>query len=319
MSTPLVTVLTAVRNGMPYLPETVASIQAQTFTDWEYIIVDDASDDDTVKWVQSEARRDSRIRLIRRQESAGPFVAANAGLFQGQGDFIVRTDADDLSGPTRIEKQVRLLTADHRLTGCITNKISFSARGVIGGSESCLPIAPEALKWVFAMGTRATHSSLCFRREPIVQAGGYKSLPASADYDLIARLARSDRLVPIPEVLSMVRRHDKRLSRRSGTLQNSLGYKLAREHLLAISGEKWDLHEIEALWAIGASSVYRVSRALNAIARWEQAWRRATPPLHLRDELQSISTQLKQKFLWSNLRSEPLYVVSKMFVSSGVL
>src|SRR6187401_3192062 len=106
MHSPRVTVLTAVRNGMPYLPETVATIQAQTFADWEYIIVDDASDDETASWVEAAARKDPRIRLIRRQQQAGPFVSANEGLRQARGDYIVRTDADDLQPPYRIAKQL---------------------------------------------------------------------------------------------------------------------------------------------------------------------------------------------------------------------
>ncbi len=106
MSDPLVTVLTATRNGAPYIAETIDRIRAQTFTDWEYIVVDDASDDNTVEIVHEYIAKDPRFRLLRRGTSAGPYTAANDGLKEARGKYVVRTDADDLSTPDRIEKQL---------------------------------------------------------------------------------------------------------------------------------------------------------------------------------------------------------------------
>src|ERR1035437_5174793 len=106
MSVPKVTVLTAVRNGAPYLSETIANIQAQTFSDWEYVIVDDNSDDETIEIVEAARRKDSRLKLLRREISPGPYVAANDGLRIARGGYIVRIDADDLCPPSRIEKQL---------------------------------------------------------------------------------------------------------------------------------------------------------------------------------------------------------------------
>ena len=85
MSSPEVTVLTAVRNGERYLLETIASIQAQTFGDWEYIIVDDNSDDDTCELVEMVRSNEPRLHLLRRKQSAGPYVASNDGLREARG------------------------------------------------------------------------------------------------------------------------------------------------------------------------------------------------------------------------------------------
>src|SRR5262249_47503081 len=106
MSAPLVTVLTAVRNGTRFLAATIESIQKQTVTDWEYIIVDDASTDETIDVVEQFRRSDPRILLLRRSESAGPYVAANDGLKAARGKYVIRTDADDLSPTQRIERQL---------------------------------------------------------------------------------------------------------------------------------------------------------------------------------------------------------------------
>src|SRR5437763_92199 len=109
MSTPKVTVLTAVRNGAEYLPETIASIRSQSFTDWEYILVDDASTDETPGIIEAAVRSDSRFRMLRRELAGGPYTAANDGIKEARGRYIIRTDADDLSPADRIAKQYRFL------------------------------------------------------------------------------------------------------------------------------------------------------------------------------------------------------------------
>ena len=104
MQRPTVTVLTAVRNGAAHLAETIASVQAQTFGDWEYVIVDDGSTDDTVAIIERHAADDPRIRLVRRADSGGPFAAANTGLAEARGDYVARIDADDIALPRRLER-----------------------------------------------------------------------------------------------------------------------------------------------------------------------------------------------------------------------
>src|SRR5579872_1577096 len=85
---PHVTVLTAVRNGAQHVGETIASIQRQTFKDWEYIFVDDASTDDTLSVITEHQRSDPRLRVIRREVSAGPYTAANDGLREALGKYV---------------------------------------------------------------------------------------------------------------------------------------------------------------------------------------------------------------------------------------
>src|SRR5580704_12607304 len=112
MSAPHVTILTAVRNGASHIASTIECALRQTYTDWEYIIVDDASTDTTISVVEEFQRRDARIHLLKRTASAGPYVAANDGLQIARGKCVVRIDADDHSPPHRIERQLQFL-ADH--------------------------------------------------------------------------------------------------------------------------------------------------------------------------------------------------------------
>ena len=104
---PKVSVLMPVFNGMPYLGEAIDSILNQTFTNFEFIIVDDCSTDDTVKFIESY--QDPRIRLFHNQKNLGQTSTLNEGLKCVKAPFVARIDADDVSYPDRLEKQVRFL------------------------------------------------------------------------------------------------------------------------------------------------------------------------------------------------------------------
>src|SRR5690348_2044168 len=99
MSTPPpVSVLLAVYNGGPYLRAAVESVLTQTFTDFEFIIIDDGSKDDSLKTLREFAARDPRVRLVSRPNK-GLTVTLNEGLDLARGEFLARMDADDLCMP----------------------------------------------------------------------------------------------------------------------------------------------------------------------------------------------------------------------------
>src|SRR5437764_8389847 len=164
MSSPLVTVLTAVHNGARYLGETIACIQAQTFTDWEYIIVDDASSDQTVALVEAAMARDSRLRVLRRAVSGGPYTAANDGLRAARGKYVIRIDADDLSPRERIARQVEYLDR-HPYRACVSYWQGFNEQGLIPGSVAAVPSSPRVLAWYLLLRSPSLHSAVCYQRE----------------------------------------------------------------------------------------------------------------------------------------------------------
>ena len=120
MSAPEITVLTAVHNGELYLQETIDSITAQTFENWEYIIVDDASTDGTPTILAEAAQRDPRVRILRRNKCEGPYAAANAGLKIARGIWVARTDADDLSPIHRLARQREFLVSNRNYRACVS-------------------------------------------------------------------------------------------------------------------------------------------------------------------------------------------------------
>src|ERR1700730_10409729 len=106
---PEISVLLSVRNGLPYLRDAVASIMGQTVTDWEFIIVDNASTDGSAAVIEEIAAREPRIRLVRNPSDLGHSGGLNRGLEMCRGRWVARMDADDIALPNRFERQLAFL------------------------------------------------------------------------------------------------------------------------------------------------------------------------------------------------------------------
>src|SRR5215472_15088770 len=102
--TPAMSVIMPVRNGAAWLAESVASIQAQDFAGFEFLIVDDGSDDGTAAMLASFAAADPRIRVFR-QAPQGIVAALNAAIAQARAPYLARLDADDRARPDRLSRQ----------------------------------------------------------------------------------------------------------------------------------------------------------------------------------------------------------------------
>ena len=105
-STPLVSIVTPVYNAERFIEETIASVQAQTYENWELILVDDVSTDKSVELVKKAQKKDKRIKLIILKENGGAAKARNAGTASAKGRFISFLDADDLWMKSKLKKQV---------------------------------------------------------------------------------------------------------------------------------------------------------------------------------------------------------------------
>ncbi|MEH2610397.1 glycosyltransferase family 2 protein [Bradyrhizobium sp. AZCC 1693] len=108
---PLVSIITPSWNVAPLIGETIASVQAQTMTDWELLIADDCSTDQTTAIVESHAAQDPRVKLIRQPRNGGPALARQAAIDRAQGRFIAFLDSDDLWLPAKLERQIAFAQA----------------------------------------------------------------------------------------------------------------------------------------------------------------------------------------------------------------
>jgi len=117
MENPLVSIITPTFNSEKFITEVIKSIQNQTYTNWEMIIVDDCSSDKTVSITSNFAQFDARIKLFQLEKNSGTGVARNKGLSEAKGRFISFLDSDDLWKPIKLEKQMDFL---------LKNKLPFT-------------------------------------------------------------------------------------------------------------------------------------------------------------------------------------------------
>jgi hypothetical protein len=217
---PRVTVLLAVKDGLPWVRETVESVLAQSFEDFELLVVDDGSSDGTAAAI--EAYGDPRIRILRNERNLGQVPSLNLGLEQAHGDLVARIDADDTMLPTRLERQVAALDAEPTVALVGTWMDIVDDRGgrwaelrghVRDFTELVFAILVDRYPW--------GHPSIAFRRDVVRSLGGYDaSLAPSEDKDLYRRLAlaRHDAR-SVDDPLVRYRRHGSQLSHEQREVQ----------------------------------------------------------------------------------------------------
>lgn len=191
LDTPAVSVILPVRNAEDTLGDAIASIVGQTFSSWELIIVDDGSADASLEIADRFAREDRRIRLLRLQE-VGLVSALNEAIAGSAGKFIARMDADDVSRPDRLARQITLLAENPEL-GVASCLVTFggdrkAARGyaeyVDWQNSVCTPEAIEAARFI---ESPIVHPSAFFRRELVQFHGSYSVGDFPEDYELWLR------------------------------------------------------------------------------------------------------------------------------------
>jgi dTDP-4-amino-4,6-dideoxygalactose transaminase len=208
---PTISVLMSVRNGMPYVEQTVQSILAQTFADFEFIIVDNASTDGSALAIEKIAQRDSRITLLRNAQDLGMSGGLNRGLEVGSGRWIARMDADDIAQPDRFERQLEFLAdnPDVKVTSCLAYYIDETGKqvGKTFHDLTSREVFERYIKEDLAIGI--LHPGAMIDRRILSDAGGYRQeyFPAN-DIDLWGRIADAGGLILVqPEYLMQYRVH----------------------------------------------------------------------------------------------------------------
>lgn len=197
MTAPLVSVVMSVYNGEEYLRQSIDSILNQTFTDLELVLIDDGSTDKTKQIIQSY--KDDRIIFISR-ENRGLVASLNEGIKKARGFYIARQDDDDISLPTRLEKQIQAFHENADLVVCGTFAAFISQGGAFERNYATPFLAPDLSRRLF-LGSSLVHGSVMIRKEELVGAGAYReeAWPAE-DYDLWLRLTKY-KIEVVPEVL----------------------------------------------------------------------------------------------------------------------
>ncbi|NQT20569.1 MAG: glycosyltransferase [Planctomycetes bacterium] len=205
---PSVSAIMTVYNAERYVAEAAESILAQTFTDFEFIIVDDGSTDKSLEILQRHAEQDGRIRLVSRPNT-GIIGALNDGLALARSEFIARMDADDISLPERFSKQLGYLSAHPSCiaVGSRALMIDIDGAPICEICEEAKHEGIDAIRLARQSGA-LLHAAAMIRRETLKAVGGYREEFLHAeDYDLFLRLAEVGRLANLPEVLFKYRQH----------------------------------------------------------------------------------------------------------------
>jgi len=204
-SNPKVSVVAAVYNCKPYVGDTIESVLAQTFRDWELILVDDRSTDGTCELLEEYARKDPRIRVFRMPRNSRQTICLNVGISKSRGEYIARIDGDDLMLPPRLEEQVRFLD-EHPDYGVVG---SFVETMDEGGTPICtykMKTGTAELKECLKRLDPFYHPAVMLRREALFRAGLYNPRYFYAqDFDLWIRMARQCEVANLPAVLTRYR------------------------------------------------------------------------------------------------------------------
>ena len=197
-----------VYNGERYLREAMDSILSQTFRDFEFLIIDDASTDGSVEIIKSYT--DPRICLVHNEINLGRCATPNKGLDLAKGEYLARMDCDDISLPTRLEKQVIFLNTHPDVGVCGTwVKLFMGADYVIK-----YPITHEEIKCQLLLGCQLAHSSVMLRKKVLLDHHLYYDVNCklAEDYELWTRCSYVTKLANIPEVLVKYRWHAEQIS-----------------------------------------------------------------------------------------------------------
>jgi glycosyltransferase involved in cell wall biosynthesis len=204
-SSPRVSVVMTVWNGEKHIAEAIDSILKQTYLDFELIVVDDGSTDGTCRVV--ETFQDPRVRLFRKPH-CGIVPSANFGVSQARGTYIARLDADDISLPDRLGRQVEALERNPHAVLCYSDFQIFGEDAVPGRKPA--HVARDSALVLIQMCYRCPfmHSSVLYRKDAFDQVGGYlERFPVAEDFNLFTRLIRVGPFVGLPLKLLKYRRH----------------------------------------------------------------------------------------------------------------
>lgn len=227
---PKISVLMSAYNCAPYIDEAVSSVSEQTYPDFEFLIIDDASTDDTWPKLQQHAQEDRRIRLFRNDRNLGIARSLNRLIPESTGEYIARMDADDIALPERFAKQVAVLDS--------------GKADLCGGWMTVFGAAPEVIwstpgndveiKTGLLFGQMFSHPTVMLRRELMERHKYDPSTVPAEDYDLWVRMAPNAIMYNIPELLIRYRTHPAQISTRARKKQWESAASIASKHLKSI-------------------------------------------------------------------------------------
>jgi glycosyltransferase involved in cell wall biosynthesis len=280
MNPPKVSVLLPAFNAQEYLPAAIDSILTQTFSDFELIVVNDGSTDATAQILARYT--DSRLRVIM-QANAGLPVSLNRAIGLAQGTYLARQDADDISLPERLAKQVAYLDA-HPQCGLLGTWAQIMSVDQLTERSLQHPYRNAEIQLLLLFFNCFVHSSVMLRASTLKQSGLYPEEPEKfppEDYDLWLRIAKHAEVANLPEVLLHYRELPSSISRTKLELMQARARSMSHEAICTLINETKPSNSVAKL-------VLAMTNLPTPITRQELG--------ELQTLLQALATQVKTAF-----------------------
>lgn len=277
-SAPRVTVFIPVYNSQAYVGAAIDSVLAQTYRDFELLIIDDGSTDGTPSILAEYAKRDSRVRIVTQAENIGQPQTRNHGLDLARSELIAFLDADDMCAPQRLERQVAYLDTHSDIDGVgswmawIDEQGKFSCKGLYK-----LPLDADDIACRTLFECPLAQGTMMLRK---VAFSGYRydnDFIVSEDYELWARMIATRRFANLPEALSYYRYHDTQATTTQNHAQKAFNLTIYGRQVaaLGLQHDANDLIHHECLFKFeGRRPVLERTGAPLDIdyLRWARAW-----------------------------------------------
>ena len=205
---PLISVIMPAFNAVAYLTQAIDSILSQTYANFELIILNDGSTDQTDGVIK--AFTDTRIRYFENQSNLGLVATLNLGLAAARGQYIARMDADDISFPVRFERQINYLES-HPSIGVVGSAVQLIDESNRRLRLSRFPLDPDLVRWILIFTNPVAHPSVMMRKSIIQSVGGYRHCRAE-DIDLWERLIQVTQISNLSTVLLKLRKHNRNIT-----------------------------------------------------------------------------------------------------------
>jgi len=211
-----ISVIMSAYNSEKYIEEAIESILDQTFADFEFIIIDDASEDNTLDIIKSYQKSDQRIKLLRNNNNLGLTRSLNKALKHSQSEYIARMDADDISHPERFETQINYLKDNPGIDILGTTAYNINENGEII-KERTVPLSYTDIKKTILLANPVIHSSVIMKKSSLKEINNYnETFKKVQDYELWFRALANDLIIEnLPDKLLYYRVNDEYFNRKS--------------------------------------------------------------------------------------------------------
>ncbi len=295
MDHPNVTVLMTVYNGARYLKSSLQSVLNQTYKNFEFLIINDGSSDDSLKIIESF--RDPRIQVHTNPANLGQTKSLNLGLRLASGRWIARMDADDLAFPRWLERQVNFISVNFHYAVVSSQAVVISSEGKIRKTlKTPSPMTDILLRCLTA--SPINHVGCLMQKSIILEVGGYdEDFRIAADYSLWSKLLRKGyQLTTLPELSVAIRFHDASQSNlEKGQRDAQEMSKIMLGNIEGLTTVKMDLAQVLSIW----KTIYDCGPMSDEEFRQGQEFLKSLYP-NLRSEW-DIPLSCRQKFLQRQL------------------